>query len=120
VHKFDQTGDLLGGAVTAALGIYLLSTQTGSMVYFAAILFAPGVTYFWPNMIGFVAEKIPSSGAFGMSIVGAVGMFSTSIFQPIIGSWIDSARVDQQALGLTGNAMELADQLVRYQSSFQL
>ena len=43
-----------------------------------------------------------------MSIVGAVGMFSTSIFQPVIGTWIDSARVDQQALGLTGDALELA------------
>jgi len=108
VHKFDQTGVLLGGAVTAALGIYLLSTQTGSMVYVAAILFALGVAYFWPNMIGFVAEKTPLSGAFGMSVVGAVGMFSTAYFQPIIGSWIDSARVEQQTLGLTGDAMELA------------
>ena len=35
-------------------------------------------------------------------------MFSTSIFQPVIGSWIDSARADQAALGLTGDLMELA------------
>ena len=43
-----------------------------------------------------------------MSIVGGVGMFSTSIFQPFIGSWIDSARVENTAKGLTGNALELA------------
>jgi hypothetical protein len=43
-----------------------------------------------------------------MSIVGGVGMFSTSIFQPIIGGWIDSARVKSTADGLTGNALELA------------
>ncbi len=107
VHKFDQTGVLLGGAVFAVIGIYLFSTQTGAMVYIAAIFFALGVTYFWPNMIGFVAEKIPLSGALGMSIVGGMGMFSTSIFQPIIGSWIDSARIEQQSLGLTGDALEL-------------
>ena len=49
----------------------------------------------------------PSSGP-GMSIVGGVGMFSTAIFQPIIGGWIDSARTENTAKGLTGNALELA------------
>jgi putative MFS transporter len=108
VHKFDQTGVLLGSAVFAALGIFLFSTQTGPMAYFAAVIFAIGVCYFWPNMIGFTAEKIPMSGAIGMSVVGAFGMFSTSIWQPIIGSWIDSAREAAAATALEGDALELA------------
>ena len=108
VHKFDQTGVLLGSAILAAIGIFLFSTQTGSMVYVAAIFFALGICYFWPNMIGFVAEKIPASGALGMSIVGGIGMFSTSIFQPIIGSWIDSSTAEQAANGLSGTALDLA------------
>lgn len=107
VHKFDQTGVLLGSAVFTALGIFLFSTQTGAMTYVAAIFFAMGVCYFWPNMIGFVAEKMPATGAFGMSVVGAFGMFSTSIFQPIIGGWIDSAKETAAAAGLTGDALEL-------------
>ena len=108
VHKFDQTGVLLGSAVLTAVGIFLFSTQTGQMVYVAAIFFALGVCYFWPNMIGFVAEKIPASGALGMSIVGGMGMFSTSIFQPIIGGWIDNSTAEQAANGLTGTALDLA------------
>ena len=108
VHKFDQTGVLLGSAILASIGIFLFSTQTGTMAYVAAIFFAMGVCYFWPNMIGFVAEKIPASGAIGMSIVGAFGMFSTSIWQPIIGGWIDSARVKATSMGLEGDALELA------------
>ena len=108
VHKFDQTGVLLGSAVLTAIGIFLLSTQTGGMVYVAAIFFALGVCYFWPNMIGFVAEKIPLSGALGMSIIGGMGMFSTSIFQAIIGGWIDSSTAEQSDLGLTGHELELA------------
>ena len=108
VHKFDQTGVLLGSAILTAIGIFLLSTQTGGMVYVAAVFFALGVCYFWPNMIGFVAEKIPLSGALGMSIVGGMGMFSTSIFQTIIGGWIDSSTAEQEALGLTGTALDLA------------
>lgn len=120
VHKFDQTGVLLGSAVLAAIGIFLFSTQTGSMVYVAAIFFALGICYFWPNMIGFVAEKIPASGALGMSIVGGMGMFSSSIFQPIIGGWIDSSTADQAANGLTGSALELAagQQTLTYMIAF--
>jgi len=108
VHKFDQTGVLLGSAVLTALGIYLLSILTGGLIYVAAAVFAVGVCYFWPNMIGFVAQKIPKSGALGMSIIGAFGMFSTSIFQPVIGNWIDRARETALSLGLTGDALELA------------
>ena len=108
VHKFDQTGVLLGSAIFTSLGIFLFSTQTGGMTYFAAIIFAMGVCYFWPNMIGFIAEKIPLSGAIGMSVVGAFGMFSTAIWQPIIGGWIDNAREKAISMGLEGDALELA------------
>ncbi len=108
IHRLDQTGVLLGGAVFALIGIFLFSTQTGPMAYVAAIFFAVGVCYFWPTMVGFVAERIPLSGALGMSIIGGVGMFSTSIFQPIIGRWIDGEKVEKAAGGLTGDALELA------------
>jgi MFS transporter, putative metabolite:H+ symporter len=107
VHKFDQTGVLLGSAVFTAIGIFLFSTQTGPMAYVAAVIFAMGVCYFWPNMIGFTAEKMPLTGAMGMSVVGAFGMFSTSIWQPIIGGWIDTAREKASATGLDGDALEL-------------
>ncbi len=107
VAKFDQTGVLLGSAILATIGIYLFSTQTGSMAYVAAIIFALGIAYFWPNMIGLIATKVPKSGALGMSIVGAVGMFSTSIFQPIIGGWIDSDKAAAAATGLTGDELTL-------------
>lgn len=108
VHKFDQTGVLLGSAIFSTVGIYLFSTQTGGMTYVAAIFFAMGVCYFWPNMIGFVAEKLPLTGAIGMSIVGAFGMFSTSIWQPIIGAWIDNSRASLANSGLAPDALDLA------------
>ncbi|MBK5269398.1 MAG: MFS transporter [Bacteroidia bacterium] len=108
VGTLGQTGVLLGGAILAAIGIYMFSTVTGSMAYLAAVVYALGICYFWPVMIGSVAHRVPKSSALGMSIVGGVGMFSTSIFQPFIGSWIDSARLENVAKGLTGNALELA------------
>lgn len=107
VAKLDITGVLLGSAILTTIGVFLFSTQTGEMAYVAAIFFALGVAYFWPNMIGFIANYIPSSGALGMSVIGAVGMFSSSIFQPIIGSWIDSDKAAAKAQGLTGDELDL-------------
>lgn len=107
VHQFNTTGVLLISAVLATIGVYLFSTQTGGMAYVAAIVYALGIAYFWPNMIGFIAEYIPKSGALGMSIIGAVGMFSTSIFQPIIGRWIDSDKAKVAETGVTGDELEL-------------
>jgi MFS family permease len=108
VGVLGQTGVLLLGAILATIGIYLFSVVTGPVAYLAAIVFALGICYFWPVMIGSVAQRVPRSSALGMSVVGGVGMFSTSIFQPIIGSWIDNSRAANTARGLSGDALELA------------
>jgi MFS family permease len=108
VARLGQTGVLLMGAILATIGIFLFSRVTGPAAYVVAIVYALGICYFWPVMIGSVAHRVPRSSALGMSIVGGVGMFSTSIFQPIIGGWIDSARADNAAKGLTDNALQLA------------
>jgi len=108
VARLGQTGVLLGGAIFTAIGIYMFSRVTGPMAYVAAVVYALGICYFWPVMIGSVAHRVPKSSALGMSIVGGVGMFSTSIFQPIIGGWIDSAKAKGAAAGLSGDALDLA------------
>jgi MFS family permease len=108
VHKLSVTGVLLASAVISAIAIFMMSQATGAMVYVSAVMFAIGVCYFWPNMIAFIAEYQPKTGAFGMSLIGGAGMLGTSIFGPIIGSWIDSARVKAQVSGLTGATAELA------------
>jgi fucose permease len=107
IHRFNPTGVLWGSAIVAALGIYLLSITTGPVTYLAAIMFAVGVCYFWPTMLGFVGESIPSSGALGMSLVGGAGMLATGIAQPIVGGWLDAAKTQATAQGLSGDAAEL-------------
>ncbi|WP_076419970.1 MFS transporter [Colwellia sp. UCD-KL20] len=92
VHRLNPAGVLLCSAILTTLGLYLLSTSTGGLVYVAAIVFALGVTYFWPTMIGFIAENVPQSGALGMSIIGGAGMFAVSMWNPVIGQWIDEAK----------------------------
>lgn len=108
VHRLNQTGVLLGSAIFACVGIVLMSQATGGMIYVAAIIFAIGVCYFWPTMLGFVAENLPRTGALGLSIMGGMGMFATSIFQPIIGGWLDAEKANAATTGLMGEAAELA------------
>jgi len=108
VKALGQTGVLLGGAIFTTVGIFLFSTVTGNMSYVAALIFALGVCYFWPVMVGAVAQRVPLSGALGMSVIGGIGMFSTAIFQPIIGGWIDASRIAEEKAGLVGASLELA------------
>lgn len=107
VHRINPTGVLWGSAIVAAIGIYLLGHTTGSMTYLAAIMFAIGVCYFWPTMLGFTGEYIPRSGALGMSVIGGMGMFATGLLQPVVGGWIDASQRSAEASGLTGDAASL-------------
>lgn len=108
VHAINPAGVLLFGAVVSTIGIYVMSFASGGMVYVAAILFAIGVMYFWPTMLGFISEYQPKTGALGLSLIGGLGMFSVSIWNPIIGSWLDSARQEALASGVTREAADLA------------
>jgi len=108
IHKFNPAGVLLYSAIVTTLGIYSMSIATGYMVYASALIFALGVTYFWPTMIGFIAENIPQSGALGMSMLGGIGMFAVSMWNPVIGGWIDEARQQALAASSTPELAELA------------
>lgn len=108
IHALNPLGVLLFSAILTTLGLFMMSNASGAMVYLSAIVFAFGVCYFWPTMIGVTAQYIPRSGALGMSLVGAAGMFALTIWNPIIGGWIDTARKTAEASGLEGTAVEVA------------
>ncbi|MBN8587730.1 MAG: MFS transporter [Rhodothermia bacterium] len=81
VHRFSPTGTLLISAVLTVIGLYWLSAaESLVMVLPAATVFALGVCFFWPTMLGFVSERVPKSGAFGLGLMGAVGMAVTGLF----------------------------------------
>ncbi|WP_299430650.1 MFS transporter [uncultured Maribacter sp.] len=108
IHKLNPAGVLWMSAIITSVAIYLMSIVDGSMIYVAAALFALGVCYFWPTMIGFVSEYLPKTGALGMSLVGGAGMFATSMWNPIIGSWLDEEKNNALASGLSGALAEIA------------
>ncbi|MBJ2174969.1 MFS transporter [Aureibaculum sp. A20] len=108
VHKLNPIGVLFMSAIITAVAIYFMSIADGNMIYVAAALFALGVCYFWPTMIGFIAEYTSKTGALGMSLVGGAGMFATSIWNPIIGSRLDTEKASALASGLTGEVADVA------------
>ena len=86
VHRLNPVGVLLFSSVFSATGIYLLSFVSGAVpTTLAAVIFAVGVCYFWPTMLGFIAEYIPHSGALGLSLLGGAGMVSVAMFLPVMG-----------------------------------
>jgi MFS family permease len=107
VHAFNPAGVLVFSAVVTTIGLVLLSQASGYMIYLSAIVFALGVTYFWPTMIGFTSEYMPKTGALGMSLMGGAGMFSVSMWNPVIGGWLDDAKKEAIESGVTGEAVEL-------------
>ena len=92
IHRLNPPGVLLGSAIFSVAGLLLLSVTNGAfMTVLSAAVFAIGVCYFWPTMIGSAAEYTPKTGALGMSILGGAGFVATSMVLPIMGKSIETA-----------------------------
>ncbi len=62
------------------------------MIFFGALVFGMGVCYFWPTMLGFVAENLPKTGAVGLNLMGGAGMFAVSVYMMFMGGFYDRKR----------------------------
>lgn len=87
VHRFSPQGVLLISAILSVAGLYLLGHSTGNMIFVGALVFGMGVCYFWPTMIGFVAENLPKTGAVGLNFMGGAGMFAVSVYLIFMGGY---------------------------------
>ncbi|RPD39197.1 MFS transporter [Chitinophaga barathri] len=107
VHRLNPAGMLLFSAIFATIGLYWLSTATGYVTFAAAFVFAIGVCYFWPTLLGFVSEYIPKTGAIGLNIMGGAGMLSVSVILPFMGGWYDNNKAKALQAGADAAAAEL-------------
>jgi len=91
VKVTTDTGLLLLSAVVAGVGLLMLSYATSIwMAGVAATVFALGVCYFWPTLLGVVAERVPKGGAFALGVIGGVGgLFVGFVAIPAMGRIID-------------------------------
>lgn len=80
IHRLSPPGVIAGGAVLAGLGLFGLSVAKGlPLTLAAAALFAVGVCFFWPTMLGLVAERVPKSGSLGLAMMGGMGMLAVGM-----------------------------------------
>lgn len=89
VHRLSPQGVLVISAALSAIGLYMLGHSAGNMVFGGALVFGLGVCYFWPTMLGFVAENLPKTGAVGLNFMGGAGMFAVSIYMMFMGKFYD-------------------------------
>jgi fucose permease len=75
IRLLSPTGILFCSMIVAAVGLYMLSVATTTTaVFVAGTVFAVGVCFVWPTMLGFVSERVPRSGALGLALLGGAGM----------------------------------------------
>ena len=90
VKVLTPTGILFGGSILATLGLFLFSmAESTLMAFLTAAIWAVGIAYFWPTMLGYVSERNPKSGALGLGVMGAVGMLAAFFVTPWLGSVAD-------------------------------
>jgi MFS family permease len=89
VHRLSPTGVLVVSAILSAAGLYLLGHSSGNILFVGAVVFGMGVCFFWPTMLGFVAEYLPKTGAVGLNFMGGAGMFAVSVYMMFMGKFYD-------------------------------
>ena len=111
VHRASPTGLLLASAVISGVGLLALSySASGAATFAAATVFAIGVCYFWPTMLGVVSERVPRSGALGLGLMGTVGMATVGLVtSPQMGSIADRYAHAELPVAQTVALFERAD-----------
>lgn len=112
VHRFSPQGVLFLSSIFAALGLYLLASLNGNYIFIGAFVFGSGVCYFWPTMLGFVSENIPSSGALGLNLMGGAGMFAVSIYTVFMGNFYDQLIATNLPADIQGKTIEEINNLM--------
>lgn len=107
-EKLSSTGILLSSAILSCAGLLLLSSAEGYAAFGAAALFALGICFFWPTMLGFVSENLPKTGALGLSVMGGAGMLSVAFILPLIGKIYEQERMLALPAGMDSHLLEYA------------
>ena len=65
------------------------------MILVAATLYGLGKTFFWPTMLGVVAERFPKGGALTLNIIAGVGMLGVGVVGALFLGNIQDKEIDK-------------------------
>jgi len=91
VERLSPTGMLLGASLVTGTGLYMfaLFEPTTLTVMVAATIFAVGVAFFFPTMVGLLSERLPRTGSLGMVLMIGFGFIAGGAAAPIMGDIAD-------------------------------
>lgn len=91
VERLAPTGMLFFAALLTGLGLILFSIfETGAFkLMFAATVFAFGVAFFFPTMVGLMSERFPKAGSVGIVLMIGAGMAASGTLQGQMGGIAD-------------------------------
>lgn len=95
IHKVSPLGLLAICSIIAAAGLFLLSRSSGVMILLAATIYGLGKTFFWPTMLGVVAERFPKGGALTLNITGGLGMIAAGVIGAGILGFIQDSSIEK-------------------------
>ncbi|MCI0723939.1 MAG: MFS transporter [Acidobacteria bacterium] len=82
---------LILAACLSTVGLLWLSLAAAPLSTFvAATVYAAGICYFWPTMLGVTSERFPAGGALLLAIMGGAGNFSVALVLPVMGRIYDA------------------------------
>ena len=92
IGRISPIGLLIGSAAASLVGLLLLSVANSAISAFAAAtVFAIGICYFWPTMLGVTTERFPAGGALLLGVMGGIGNISVALTMPILGGIYDAS-----------------------------
>jgi MFS family permease len=110
IKRLSPTGLLLTSAILAGIGLFALSYSENIITAFiAATVFALGVCYFWPTMLGVTSERVPRGGAMALALMGGIGMLIVGLIAtPQMGKIADNFLPDKLELVQTRDCLQKA------------
>lgn len=95
VKRFTPLGTLAMCSVVAIIGLVFLSKAAGIMIFIAATLYGIGKSFFWPTMLGVVAERFPKGGALTLNTISGVGMLTVGVIGAAFLGNIQDRQIDR-------------------------
>lgn len=92
VEKMSPPGMLLGSSLLTGTGLLMFAFfETGTVaIMSAATVFACGVAFYFPTMVGFMSERFPKAGSLGIVLLIGMGFFAAGSSNAIMGEIADS------------------------------
>jgi hypothetical protein len=92
VEKFSPTGMLLGASVLTGTGLLMFAfIESGLfLLMLAGTIFACGIAFYFPTMVGLMSERFPKAGSLGIVLMIGMGFLAAGGSNAIMGEIADS------------------------------